>query len=107
MILVYKLVLIKLLKLFYKFKYNFNNFKLLKLYLNFKIKNFIFLYKILKKYLNSKLNVNYYFFFILQKLNILNIKLYNKYSISKYLDFFFKKYNLNFILYNRMKKMLK
>lgn len=43
----------------------------------------------------------------MQKLNILNIKLYNKYSISKYLDFFFKKYNLNFILYNRMKKMLK
>ena len=107
---VYKLVLMKLLKLFYIFKYNFNNLKLLKLYLKYKIKNFIFLYKTLKKKLNRQINVNVLFFFILQKLNILNKKIYNKYSIfkfSKYLYIFFKKYKLNFILYSRMKQMLK
>jgi hypothetical protein len=107
---VYKLILMKLLKIFYSFKLNFNSFNFLKLYLKFKIKNYIFLYKIFKKNLKFKFNINNLFLFILQNLNVLNKKLYNKYSIlnfSKYLKFFFKKYNLNYIVYNRMKKMLK
>jgi hypothetical protein len=110
MIRVYKLILMKLLKIFYIFKLNFNSFNFLKLYLKYKIKNYIFLYKIFKKNIKSKFNINNLFLFILQNLNILNKKLYNKYSIlkfSKYLKFFFKKYNLNYIVYNRMKKMLK